>query len=94
MTRVPKIVGVADKRNVVGGRVAITRVGCDAKVVGFSKACRWQIMSPNRGETKRWFIRNNVWKRMNKKCCTMTRETCTAESQTPEAQQKMVLERL
>jgi hypothetical protein len=50
-------------------------------------------MSPNRGETKRRFIRNNVWKRMNKKWW-MTRETCTAESQTPKAQQGMVLERL
>lgn len=40
VTRVSKIVGVADKRNAVGGRVAITRVGRDANVVGFSKACR------------------------------------------------------
>jgi hypothetical protein len=53
VTQVSKIVDVADERNVVGGRVAITRVGYGANVVGFSKASRWQNESPNRSETKR-----------------------------------------
>lgn len=41
---------------------------------GFSKACRWQIVSAKRVETRGKFIRNKAWRRMNEKRCTMTGE--------------------